>query len=163
MPRCKKLAEGKNLKFSRNLSNAGKFEDVLNSFTDFSQFFRRMEALLAADFAGTLPIVTLNCFKAYKMCLESWRIIALHYGDEEGASLPEELMATAGLKPEKYARNIHSGSFYHLTAAAAVDDRTKKVKDTVSFADCEWPKVMGDAIVKVWGGSKAEDFVWKGV
>lgn len=70
---CAKLAEGKNIKFSRHSSEAGKFDDVFSSFTDFSQLFHRMEALLAADFVGPLPLATLNCFKTYQMCLESWR------------------------------------------------------------------------------------------
>ena len=72
-------------------------------------------------------------------------------------------MVTAGLNLKKHTRNIHTSSFYHLTAAAEVDARMEKAKGTVDFSNCDWLKNRGDAIVKVWGGSKTEDFVWKGV
>jgi hypothetical protein len=129
-----KLAEGKNIKLSRNSSEAGQCDDVFNSFTEFSQLFRRMEALLEADFSGPLPIATLNCFKAYKMCLEVWKIISLHYMAADGSGVPLEFADFADLERDAYVRNIHSSSFYHLTSASIVDKMMKTAKkDKVDF------------------------------
>jgi hypothetical protein len=123
-----------------------------------------METLLEADFSGPLPIATLNCFKAYKMCLEVWKIISLHYMAADGSGVPLEFADFADLERDAYVRNIHSSSFYHLTSASIVDKMMKTAKKgKVDFSEMGALRVMGNAIVEVWGKSGVEEFVWKGV
>jgi hypothetical protein len=59
--------------------------------------------------------------------------------------------------------NVDAAVIYRSLAIADVDDRMGTGKRKFDFSEHSALKVMGDAIVKVWGGSKTEDFVWKEV
>lgn len=152
-----KFSASLKVKSSRKSSNIGKFEDVFHRFSEYPKLVDCMEELLKKDFAGTLPIATLNCFKAYRLCLEVWKEISIECSAVGEVS--EGFTDWSGLHPQEVMGNIHTGMIWHISTAKMIDMWMGTSKGTVEFDDSRPLQVMSAAITKIWGGKKTDEFV----
>jgi hypothetical protein len=89
-----------------------------------------------------------------------WRDISAQVPDEFRISKPPETHTLDAASP---GFEFQDCLRYHLAAAKTVDGRQEFAKRAIDWKTDSGLMMMGDAIVKVWGGKTAADMVWKEV
>jgi hypothetical protein len=156
----KKLGHGLKLRSTESSSDTAKAAEIFDHFSRFEDLFTRLETVLMAEFKGDMPLATTNVFEVYQLCMKVWRDISAQVPDEFRISKPPETHTLDAASP---GFEFHDCLRYHLAAAKTVDGRQEFAKRAIDWKTDSGLMMMGDAIVKVWGGKTAADMVWKEV
>jgi hypothetical protein len=142
-----KLGKGIELKSKDDSTDDTKRIEIVGNLPGFARRFDYFEAILIGEFSGDLPIAKVNSFKVFDRCMEVWNMIIRELDKKEPEGEPF----------------VHNHVFLYTIKVDAFIEYHRHRKIPPDVSGHREMKIMGDAIVKAWGGKTSKDFVWMGV